>query len=165
VLEQGEVETGRDGLHVDCSALGLRNAPATPIFQPDRVVLQQVRHLSPCFNAALIAVVEALRADDVEKNRLCPANPYPSSTADWPRMVSTTWTAERRWTSEPNLSRWVAQSRLNLLRALPDHLTEPAAQSAVERYLRHVGPAIERLATLDGRHAYGSAAPAPPPPV
>ena len=165
VLEQGEVETRRDVLHVDCSALGLRNAPATPIFQPDRVVLQQVRHLSPCFNAALIAVVEALRADDVEKNRLCPANPYPSSTADWPQMVTTTWTAERRWSTEPDISEWVAQSRLNLLRALPDQLADPSVQSAVERYLTHVGPAAERLATLDGRHANGSAASTPPPSV
>lgn len=155
VLEQGEVETGPDVLHVDCSALGLRNAPGTPIFQPDRVVLQQVRQLSPCFNAALTAVVETLRADDVEKNRLCPANPYPSTAADWPQMVTTTWTAERRWLSEPDISQWVAQSRLNLLRALPDHVAEPTVQSSVERFLANVGPATERLSALDGRDARG----------
>ena len=48
VLEHGETETGLDVLHVDCTALGLNNAPATPIFQSGRIVLQQVRHLSPC---------------------------------------------------------------------------------------------------------------------
>jgi hypothetical protein len=150
VLEQGDVETGADVLHVDCSALGLRNAPATPIFQPDRLVLQQVRQLSPCFNAALIGLVEGRRADDAEKNRLCPPNPYPSSISDWPRMVTTTWTAERRWLSEPDISSWVAQSRLNLLRALPDHVGEPAVRNAVERFLTHVGPAVERLSDLHG---------------
>lgn len=38
VLERGETKTGPDVLHVDCTALGLKNAPATPIFQPGRIV-------------------------------------------------------------------------------------------------------------------------------
>jgi hypothetical protein len=41
-------------------------------------------------------------------------------------MVSRTWRTEARWLSEPDLSTWVAQSRLNLLRALPDHAAEPS---------------------------------------
>lgn len=145
VLERGETETGPDVLHVDCTALGLNNAPATPIFQPDRIVLQQVRHLSPCFNAALIGFIEAHRDDDVDKNRLCPPNPYASSMEDWPRMMSRTWRTEGRWLREPDLSAWVAESRLNLLRALPDHAEEPSVQTAVERYLTHVPAAVERL--------------------
>jgi len=150
VLEHGEIETGPDVLHVDCTALGLNNAPATPIFQPGRLVLQQVRLLSPCFNAALIGFVEAHRDDDADKNRLCPPNPYPSSTEDWPRQMRCTWIAEERWLREPDLSEWVAQSRLNLLRTLPDHAAEPGVQTAVQRYLTHVGTAIERMAQLDG---------------
>ena len=94
VLERGETNTGPETLHVDCTALGLTDAPATPIFEPGRIVLQQVRHLSPCFNAALVGFVEAHRDDDVEKNRLCPPNPYPSSIEDWPRMMSRTWRTE-----------------------------------------------------------------------
>lgn len=90
VLERGEVETGPEVLHVDCTALGLRNAPAVPIFQPDRIVLQQVRQNSPCFNAALAAFVEVHREDDVDKNRLCPPNAYATSMSDWPRMVTNT---------------------------------------------------------------------------
>src|SRR3712207_8502747 len=50
----------------------LGHPPATPIFQDGRIVLQQVRHLSPCFNAALAAFVEAHRDEDADKNRLCP---------------------------------------------------------------------------------------------
>ncbi len=155
VLERGETKTGPDVLHVDCTALGLNNAPATPIFQPGRIVLQQVRHLSPCFNAALVGFVEAHRDDDVDKNRLCPPNPYASSTEDWPRMMSRTWRSEGRWLSEPDLSAWVAQSRLNLLRALPDHAEEPSVQTAVKRYLTHVSAAVERLKQLDGPSPQG----------
>lgn len=149
VLERGETNTGSETLHVDCTALGLSDATATPIFEPGRIVLQQVRHLSPCFNAALVAFVEAHRDDDVEKNRLCPPNPYASSIEDWPRMVSRTWKTEGRWLSEPDLSAWVADSRLNLLRALPDHTAEPSVQTAVKRYLTHVTAAVERLGQLD----------------
>ena len=150
VLERGETGAGPDTLHVDCTALGLSNAPATPIFEPGRIVLQQVRHLSPCFNAALVGFVEAHRDDDEDKNRLCPPNPYASSIEDWPRMISRTWRTEGRWSSEPDLSAWVAKSRVNLLRALPDHATEPSVQKAVKRYLKHVRAAIERLKQLDG---------------
>lgn len=149
VLDHGEVDTAADVLHVDCTALGLRNAPATPVFQPDRIVLQQARYLSPCFNAALMGYVEAHREDDVEKNRLCPPNPYPSSVEDWPGMVSRGWGAEQRWLSEPDIAGWIAGSRLNLLRALPEHATEPVAKAALKRYVTNVGTAIERLTQLD----------------
>jgi hypothetical protein len=149
VLERGETPTSNEVLHVDCTALGLNNAPATPIFQAGRIVLQQIRHLSPSFNAALIAFVEAHRDSDADKNRLCPPNQYPTKIADWPRMMSGTWRAEARLLREPDISAWVAASRLNLIRALPDHATEPSVQAAVQRYLTHVGPAVERLAQLD----------------
>jgi hypothetical protein len=149
VLERGETETRADVLHVDCTALGLNKAPATPIFQPGRIVLQQVRYLSPTFNAALVGFVEAHRDDDADKNRLCPPNPYPSSVEDWPRMMSRGWKAEGRWLNEPDLSAWAAESRLNLLRALPDHAAEPSVQEAVKRYVTHVGAAIERLEQMD----------------
>jgi hypothetical protein len=148
VLERGETWTGPETLHVDCTALGLSNAPATPVFQPERIVLQQIRHLSPCFNAALAGFVEARRHDDVEKNQLCPPNPYPESVEDWPRMMRRTWRTEARWLREPDLTAWMAASRLNLLRGLPDHASEPDVQAVVRRYLAHVGAAIERLNQL-----------------
>lgn len=150
VLDQGEVATGPEVVHVDCTALGLRNAPATPIFEPDRIVVQQVRHNSPTFNAALIGWVEAHRDDDADKNRLCPPNPYAGGVEDWPRMMTRTWRTERRWLSEPDLTTWLAGNRLNLLAALPQHAAEPPVQEALERYLTYVEPAIERLKRLDG---------------
>ena len=151
VLERGQTQTGTGVLHVDCTALGLNNAPATPIFQPGRIVIQQVRHLSPSFNAALIGFVEAHRDNDADKNRLCPPNPYASSVEDWPRMIGRTWRTEARWLNEPDVSAWVANTRLNLLRALPQHAAEPSVQAAVKRYVTHVGTATERLKQLADR--------------
>ena len=151
VLQRGEARTDADTVHVDCTAFGLNNAPAAPIFQPGRIVLQQVRHLSPCFNAALAGFVEAHRDDDGEKNRLCPPNPYPSSVDDWPRLMSRTWRTEGRWLSEPDVSAWVGRSRLNLLRGVPERMEDPSVNEPVRRYVTYVAPAIERLRELDGR--------------
>ena len=150
VLSRGEVPTPPNALHVDCTALGLANAPARPIFEPDRIVIQSVRHNSPTFNAAFLAFVEAHREDDSEKNRLCPPNPYASTTADWPRMMSRTWRTELNWQRDPELMSWVSRSRLNLLGALPEHLSEEHTRAAVRSYVANIGPAIERLAGLPG---------------
>lgn len=149
VLENGETTTGPDVVHVDCSALGLNNAPAAPIFQPGRIVLQQVRHLFPCFNAALIGFVEAHRDGGADKNRLCPPNPYPSRIEDWPRLVSRTWRTEGRWLRESDVSAWMGQSRLNLLRGVQQRAEQPSVQDSIRRYVSNVGPAVERLRQLE----------------
>ena len=94
--------------------------------------------------------VEASRDDDVDKNRLCPPSPYPGTIGDWPGMMSRSWRTEGRWLSEPDVSAWVAASRLNLLRALPDHAAEQSVQPAVKRFLTHVNAATERLNHLAG---------------
>ncbi|HEX7265662.1 MAG TPA: NAD(P)-binding protein, partial [Candidatus Dormibacteraeota bacterium] len=44
LLDRGEAATRPEVVHIDCTALGLNNAPGTPIFQPGKIVLQQVRH-------------------------------------------------------------------------------------------------------------------------
>lgn len=145
VLDHGEEPTDAGVLHVDCSAVGLRDAPPVPTFSPGRVVIQQVRQASPTFNAALLAFVEASRDDVEEKNRLCPPHPYTSSIEDWGPMMARTWATEQVWLKESDVAAWIAASRLNVLQALPAHMDEPRAQEAITRFLTHVGPAIERF--------------------
>ena len=58
--------------------------------------------------------------------------------------------------SEPEVSAWIAGSRLNLLRALPEHLGEPPVQMAVNDFTQ-VGAAIERLKQIDGSGSSGAA--------
>ena len=149
VLEQGETDAGPGVLHVDCTAHGLSDAAPTPVFERGRIVLQQVRQNSPAFNAALIAFVEAHRNEGADKNRLCPPNPYPSSIHDWPGLSRRTWQVEQEWQGEPDVARWVNESRLNLLRGLADHAGEPPVTAAIERFLTHLGPAIERTHKLE----------------
>lgn len=153
ILDHGELATGPDVVHVDCSAHGLRDAAAVPIFGPGSIVLQQVRHNSPPFNAALIAFVEARRDDDAEKNRLCPPNAFARDPGGYPRLLARTWRTEGIWLREPDVARWVGATRLNLLAALAEHQHTPRAVEAVTRYLTHVGDAVARLEGLgtDGR--------------
>ena len=68
-------------------------------------------------------------------------------------MMNRTWRTESRWLREPDVSAWVAKSRLNLLRALPDHGAEPSVQAEVKRFVTHVGAAVERLGELDAQVA------------
>lgn len=63
-------------------------------------------------------------------------------------MTATTWRAEGRWLREPDLSGWIADSRLNLLGALPDHTAEQSVQGALKRYLANVGAATTQLEAL-----------------
>jgi hypothetical protein len=144
VLDHGDLPTG-GALHVDCTAHGLRDMPPTPIFSPGRIVLQQVRHKTPPFNAALLAFVEATRDDDETKNRLCPPNHYTVGIDEWARTVARTWRTEGSWRSEPDLQAWVAGTRLNVMAALPRHLSSERAQEAAARYATHVGDAVVNL--------------------
>ena len=144
VLDEGEVSTG-DALHVDCTARGLRDMPPTPIWSPGRMVLQQVRHKSPPYNAALLAFVEAARDDDETKNRLCPPNPLTIGVDEWARTVARTWRTEGSWGSEPDLQAWVGGTRLNLMGAVPQHLGTERGQKALTRYATHVGDAVANL--------------------
>lgn len=148
ILEHGEIETGPEVLHVDCTARGLRDADEMPIFEPGRITLQQVRYNSPPFNAALIAWVEAHRDTDEEKNRLCPPNQFAADPRGYARNLAQTWATEGAWLADADLSAWVGSSRLNLLRAFPDHQHEPRAVDAVTRYLTHVGEAIGKLGSF-----------------
>ena len=68
VLDRGELPTGPDVLHVDCTAQGLPVWAPRPIFEPDRITLQSVLFCQPSASAALIAAVELALADDTTRN-------------------------------------------------------------------------------------------------
>lgn len=148
VLEQGETELPPGTLVVDCSARGLPELPAMPVFSADRVVVQYVRQCSPSFGAALCAWVEAHRSDVDEQNALCPPNPPPSTPLDWIRMTATTLHASRAWRSAPDLLAWMDGCRLDIARGAADHAHEPRLQEAFVRRQTHLKAAVQRAADL-----------------
>jgi hypothetical protein len=148
VLEQGTIPTGPGHLHVHCAAEGLRYPPPLPIFDRQRITLQPVRTGLVPFNAALVAFVEAHRADDGEKNRLCPPNPFPDTPLDWARSTLIQMRADRALLKEPDISEWLETSRLNPMRGLRDRLGDPQVQRAAQRFAGNVRPGLARLAEL-----------------
>ncbi len=147
-LEEGSIPTDARQVHVDCTADGLPRELARPIFESDRITLQQVRTCQPTFNAALIGYLESSRDDDVEKNRLCPPNPYPQRATDWIRATDISQRAESVWGQTPDVASWMDRSRLNAVRGLSDHFDEPLMQSAIGRFLEFSGSGVERLTEL-----------------
>lgn len=147
-LDDGEIPIEPDTLLVDCSARGLAPSPAAPIFDGDTIRLQQVRHNSPTFNAALLGFIEAHRDDDAEKNRLARPNPFPSTPADMAKMLTRTWAGARIWQTESDIQRWIDGSRLNLMRGLVERMGDAHVRSGVERFVTHVADATRRLPAL-----------------
>jgi len=148
VLEEGSVPADPGQVYVDCSAAGLRLAPARPVFAGDRITLQQIRACQPTFNAALIGYVEASRHDDTEKNLLCPPNPYPDTATDWIPSTCAAQRALSTWLSDADVSAWMERARLNAARGIGDHLADPRMQSALTRMFTNAEPAVTNLETL-----------------
>jgi hypothetical protein len=146
-LAGGSIPTDRRQIHVDCSAVGLPTPPPRPVFEPGRITPQQIRACQPAFSAAFAAFAETARADDKERNVLCPANPYPSAAEDWIRINLIAQQAQAVW-SAPDISGWLERSRLNPARGLGDHATDTRMQAALGRLLANVQPAVDNLARL-----------------
>jgi hypothetical protein len=149
-LDDGPVGIAADALVVHCAARGLQTPPLVPIWRPSGITLQLVRSGFPCFGAALAGYVEATRADDAERNRLCPPTPYSDSLADWARMTLRGARATMAFGAEADVREWADTVALNPARIPPGHLRSPALDDALARAEELRGPALERLAELSG---------------
>ena len=147
-MEDGTLPTDRRQLHVDCSAAGLRKAPARPIFESDRITLQPIRTVVPPFNAAFAAYIEATREHDEEKSLLCPTNRYPETDVDWLPNMYITLESLGRWNQHTDVTEWLERSRLNISRGMFDHLDDPRMSEAITRLLTYTEPAITNLKKL-----------------
>jgi hypothetical protein len=144
-LEHGSIPTDRGQVHVDCSASGLPARPQHPVFADGLITLQQVRVCQPVFSAALTGYVEASRTDDADKNRFCPANPYPAEAPDWIPANFTSQRGEVLWATDPDVSAWMQRSRLNATCGIRKHEDDPQLKAAINRYFINVKPAIAKL--------------------
>lgn len=149
-LDEGAVPTARQEIHVDCTARGLGWAPPRPIFSEERITPQPTRFGMLPFSAALIGFLETGEREIDEKNRLCRPNPVPrtSSRLDWAWGTYVGAVNEVAWGNEPDIQAWLQQSRLNLARALLQHLDDRQIQVAVARLATHGSAAIANLGRL-----------------
>jgi hypothetical protein len=149
-LDEGTIVTSAGHVHVDCTAGGLRTSQARPVFEPGRIVIQQIRTCQPTFNAAITGYIEATRSDIDEKNALCPPNQYPDSDVDMLRGIIVQQQATNVWNGTPDIQDWLERSRLNAVRGMTEHMSEERMQEALSRYLTSMDSGVagaERLLT------------------
>ncbi len=156
VLEEGVVPLEPGSVVVHCAASGLQYPPMVPIWGDDSIRLQTIRAGFPCFNAALAGYVEATRDDDRERNRLCPPNTLPDTTASWAQMQVRGTLATRSFMAEPDIAAWANACALNPSRIEPHQRDEPRVQAASARLAEVAGPGLARLAELGGEPLPGS---------
>jgi hypothetical protein len=148
VLTEGTIPTTPDHLHVHCAARGLPMDPPRPIFTDDTITLQSVIRMSPTLSAALTGFVETTDRSTVEKNRLLPPNPYSDTGFDFLRAMLVSLRTEMGWRDAPDVQAWLDQSRLNVLRELPETAEPERLRDLQGRFLTSVFPALERLQEL-----------------
>lgn len=113
VLDSGVLASTHDTLYIDCSAEGLTKATPVPVFNGNKIILQSVRQCQQVFSAAFIAHIEAAYDDEKVKNELCQAIPHPNDWVDWLRASMLNHQNALRWNSEPELVKWLRNSRLD----------------------------------------------------
>jgi hypothetical protein len=150
VFGAGEVATAKDAVIVHCAASGLQYPPLVPIWGSEAITLQPIRTGFPCFGAALAGYVEATLDDDDddEKNRLCPPSPYSNTPADWARMQVLGNRASTSFGSHPDIKAWADRVALNPARIPPSMTGSAELTAAVERFRKHVGAGMTRMAEL-----------------
>ncbi|HVU71505.1 MAG TPA: NAD(P)-binding protein [Mycobacteriales bacterium] len=150
VLDDGEVALDPAAVVVHCAADGLRRPSIVPIWQPDAIRPQPVRAGFPCLAAALAGYVEATRAADDDKNRICPANSFSNAPADWCAMQVRGSRATAAFGAEPDIRAWLDGVALNPVRTPPDDAGRAALAAASERLAAAAGDGISRLAYFAG---------------
>jgi hypothetical protein len=148
VFDQGVLPLEPGSIVVHCAASGLQYPPLVPLWGEDKIRPQTIRSGFPCFNAALAGYVEATRDDDRERNRLCPPNTLPDTTASWAQMQVRGVLAMRAFGAEPDIAAWANACALNPSRIEPHEHDEPAVQAATARVGEVMAPGLARLAEL-----------------
>ena len=149
VLENGSIPTGPDVLHIDCAADGLMRRPAAPVFEGDRITLQNIRTCQPTFSAGLTGHVEASYTDEAQKNELCTPVPYPNSDVDWLRVTLANALNGARWGTDSKLSAWLGGSRLDVNNTFADiGEPSPAQLQILGKLGEHTAGAIANLQKL-----------------
>ena len=149
VLDNGSIPTSPDVLHIDCTADGLERRPAVPVFDRDRITLQNVRTCQPTFSAAFIGHAETSYPNEAEKNELCTSIPHPDSAIDWLRTALANTLNTARWRSDPALNSWLGGSRLDINSSFgSDGDPDPAQLELLGRLVEHTPGAITNLQRL-----------------
>lgn len=132
-------------VYVDCTATGLRTIKPRPVFEPGRLTLQYVTPGYACWSAATLAVVEATRDDDDEKNYLSLPVVYTGHVDDLLSFTSAFLHSAARRQAQPDIAAWSSATRLNPARGLDDRKHQPEVSTDLADLERWREPAMANL--------------------
>lgn len=147
-LDDGSIPTSPDVVYVDCTADGFKRRDPVPVFDGDRITLQSVRTCQQVFSAAMVAHVEAVYADEAEKNGLCAVIPSPDADIDWLRTTLVNTESTIRWAGEPKIASWLEDARLNSVKTGLTGAPTPAQIGVLRTIVRHMTGAVDNLRRL-----------------
>lgn len=149
-LDEGTIATRRQEVHINCTARGLGQARPKPIFEEDRITPQGTRYGMLPFCSALEGFLETTDRSNEEKNRLSRPNPVPrvGSRLDWAWGIYLSGVNDLVWRGEPDIQGWLRSSRLNIGRAIPEHLHDPRVQRAIANIASYGRDAVGNLRRL-----------------
>jgi hypothetical protein len=150
-LEQGEVATQPDTLHVDCTAAGVRAATPRPIFAGERITLQYVTITGATWSAANLGLIEATRDNDADKNRLAPPVTLSGNASDLLRFSYASMSGQYARTSESDLAKWAESCRLNPASGALERAGEPETAAALTSLMTNFGAAMRNLTARVGK--------------
>ena len=153
VLEEGEIKTSSNHLHIDCSAslsrAKARVAPC-PVFDKHVITPQTIRSFMPVFSGSVIAYIEAHYDDQDKQNALCSVVPIPNTTDDFILMTLQNMLNQYNWSQEPELRKWIKENRLDGFSKLVSQVDKSDTEkTAVLLRMREAAPkAVGRLMEL-----------------
>jgi hypothetical protein len=149
-LEQGELSTPVNHVYVDCTAGALRDVPSRPVFEPGRITMQITTLGNIPFSSATIGVVEAFGETDEARNDMCQSIGSFGDADTIARGALTFLQTTPKRMFHPEVGAWLASTRLNSARVLPEVAEDPDLQANQKTMMEHLGPAMENLARLVG---------------
>lgn len=122
ILEQGEIATSSNRVHVDCTASAISNLETRPVFENKHIYIQTVRSYQPTFSASFIAHIENNYDDEEKKNKLCSVVPLPNHLEDFVDMTYRNLMNQYFWSKEPGIKAWLKANRLDGFMRLVDNV-------------------------------------------
>ena len=151
-LEQGEIPTTENSIHIDCSARAVPVQDIKPVFDGNLITIQTVRTIQPVFSAAFIAHIEATYDNNEKKNDLCTVVPLPNHDYDWLAANAGQMQNQFKWSQEPGLRDWLMANRLDGFTALtvPNEDTTPEELNLLGQLRAAVPAAASNMPRLMG---------------
>jgi hypothetical protein len=143
--DAGDLPAEAGEVYVDCTARGVRATTPRPVFEPTRITIQYVAAGFLPWSAATIGFVEAIPAEDGEKNRLCPPVVFSGDAADLARLAYPAMRGQVARARDETVGPWDAASRLNPARAALEHIDEADVAESLAYIVEHTRDALGNL--------------------